>query len=83
VYDILVTAKSNTYFSNILLLVFATLLKYGSGLIIQGEVNTLKNTYNETKSVEYMKKYIKIRRYTSTVILLGAFILTKNVQIAE
>jgi hypothetical protein len=83
VYDILVTAKSNTYFANIILLVFASLFKYGSGLIVQGDVNSLKNSYNETQSVEYMEKYIKIRRYTSTIILLGAFILTKNVQIAE
>ena len=83
VYDILVTAKSNTYFANIILLFFASLFKYGSGLIVQGEVNALKNSYNETKSIEYMEKYIKIRRYTSTIILLGAFILTKNVQIAE
>ena len=83
VYDILVTWKTHTYFSNIILLVFATLLKYTSGLIVQGEVDALKSNYNETQNMEYTKRYIKIRRYTSTVLLLGAFILTKNVQIAQ
>jgi len=83
VYDILVTWKTHTYFSNILLLFFATLLKYTNNLIIQGEVNAIKKSYNETKNVEYIEKYIKIRRYTSTVLILSAFILTKNVQIAE
>jgi hypothetical protein len=83
VYDILVTWKTQTYVSNILLLLFATLLKYTNSLIVQGEVDAIKKNYNETKNIEYMEKYIKIRRYTSTIILLGAFILTKNVQIAE
>jgi hypothetical protein len=83
VYDILVTWKTQTYFSNILLLFFATLLKYTNSLIIQGEVNAIKKSYNETKNVEYIEKYIKIRRYTSTVLILTAFILTKNVQNAE
>lgn len=83
VYDILVTWKTHSYVSNILLLVFASLFKYGSGLIVQGEVDALKNNYNQTQNMEYTKRYIKIRRYTSTVLLLGAFILTKNVQIAE
>lgn len=83
IYDILVTWKTQTYVSNILLLFFASFLKYTNSFIVQGEVDAIKNSYNETKSVEYMEKYIKIRRYTSTIILLGAFILTKNVQIAE
>jgi len=83
VYDILVTWKTHSYVSNILLLVFASLFKYGSDLIVQSEVDGLKNSYNETKNVEYMKRYIKIRRFTSTIILLAAFILTKNVQIAQ
>ena len=83
VYDLLVTWKTHAYFSNIALLVFVSVFKYASGLVIQVEVDALKNSYKETRSVKYMEQYIKIRRYTSTVLLILAFVLTKNVQIAE
>jgi hypothetical protein len=83
VYDILVTWKTHTYFSNILFLVFGSLFKYANCIIVKGEVNLKKNSYNETQRLEYLERYNTIRRYTSTIIFLLAFVLTKNVQTAE
>lgn len=85
-YDIVVgiyASKNHSYFSNIIFVVLATFLKYGNSFIIKREIDLLKDSYETTQRVEYVEQYVKIRRVASTIILLLAFILTKNVQIAE
>lgn len=83
VYDIILTAKSNNYFSDAILLFFVVFVKYTNIIIVQGEVDEIKKSYKETNSVEWMERHLKIRRFTSTILLLLAFILTKNVEIVE
>jgi hypothetical protein len=85
-YDIAIgmyASNSNYGFSNIILAAFITFMRYSNGIILSSDIDALKNSYKQTNNLEYMKQYLKFKKYASTAILITMFVLTKNVQVAQ
>jgi hypothetical protein len=75
--------KNNSYFSNVLFVIFVSALRYGNRFINQQEIYILKDAYNQPVTLSYVEDSLKVRKYASSIFLVILFILTKNIQIAE
>ena len=75
--------NSTSLENNVFFLLLGGLLRYGYTFNNLHEIQLLKDTFRETKSITSWQDYIRIKRITRTILILFVFIFTKNIGDAE